>query len=85
MWGTDNLMAFDSSIARTSNTCSRSGSEMRVTTAPLLRWNSTSPSASSRFSASRTGILLTLNMRATSSCRMGSPSSSVPSMMAALT
>lgn len=39
--------------------------ETVVTMAPRLRWNSTTPWASSRFSASRTGILLTLNSRAT--------------------
>lgn len=43
----------------------------------------TKPSDSSRLSASRTAILLTLNSRATSSWRVGSPSFKYPSAIAA--
>lgn len=70
------------SSTRTSNICASSGSEIRVTTAPLLRWNSTRPSASRRLRASRTGILLTLKSCAMSSWRIGSSSAKCPAMIA---
>ena len=50
---------WDSSIARRSKTSSESSSVQVVTTAPRLGVKSTSPSASRRRSASRTGVRLT--------------------------